>query len=144
MPVLLAVAAATALIVLALVIGIIVRRREGRERAVSGVRLRAEDIAPTPLAPRGTLVQFSTEYCARCPQTRRLLHAVAAEHAGVEPAEIDLTRRPDLTARYGITQTPTILIFDARGDAVARFDGVPAAPRVRAAIDALPLIKEYS
>ncbi len=60
------------------------------------------DVVSAELGSRATLVQFSTEMCARCPQVRRLLHDYASGHDGLAHVEVDLTHRPDLSARYRV------------------------------------------
>ncbi|MGH3689489.1 MAG: thioredoxin family protein [Microbacterium sp.] len=124
MPPALALGIAAALLVLATVIGIVLRRRDGRRRSGGTLRFDPAD-ASTGLGSHATLVQFSTEMCARCPQVRRLLGAYAADHEGLRHVEVDLTHRPDLSARYKVLQTPTTFIVDASGAVLARFHGVP-------------------
>ena len=72
-----------------------------------------------------TLLQFSTEFCSRCPQTRVVLGAIAGEHVGVRHLDVDLTHRPDIARRYNVLQTPTTLILDGRGTVRARVGGAP-------------------
>lgn len=115
---------AAALLVLATIIGVVLRRREGRRIDGGPLRFDPADAA-TELAPHATLVQFSTEMCARCPQVRRLLGDFAAGHDGLRHVEVDLTHRPDLSARYKVLQTPTTFVVDASGAVRARFHGVP-------------------
>lgn len=87
------------------------------------------DSANTAAAPifgdRATLLQFSTEFCARCPQTRTLLSSVAGGHAGVAAIDIDLGDRPDLARRFRVMQTPTVLLLDAAGVVRSRIGGAP-------------------
>lgn len=82
-------------------------------------------------------MQFSTEMCTRCPQVRRLLGAYAAETAGLAHIEVDLTHRPDLSARYRVLQTPTTFLVDASGVVRARFGGVPARDALATAVATL-------
>lgn len=105
--------------------GWLLRARQGRARQVATNALDLSGVDAGPLGERATLVQFSTELCARCPQVRRLLHAVSAENDGVAFAEVDLTHRPDLAARLHILQTPTVFVLDADGLVHTRFGGVP-------------------
>ncbi|MFE7196037.1 TlpA family protein disulfide reductase [Microbacterium oxydans] len=121
----LALGVAAALLVLATLIGVALRRRDGRRRDGGTLRFDSADAASAELGSRATLVQFSTEMCARCPQVRRLLGAYAAEHEGLRHVEVDLTHRPDLSTRYKVLQTPTTFVVDASGAVRARFHGVP-------------------
>lgn len=113
------------LLVLATAVGVALRRRDGRRRDGGRLRFDATDIPAAALGSRATLVQFSTETCARCPQVRRLLHSYASGDDGLAHIEVDLTHRPDLSARYKVLQTPTTFLIDGSGTVHARFHGVP-------------------
>lgn len=116
---------AAALLLLATIAGIVLRRRDGRRREGGTLRFDPADAATAELGSRATLVQFSTDMCARCPQVRRLLTDYAADHDGLRHLEVDLTHRPDLSARYRVLQTPTTFVVDDSGAVRARFHGVP-------------------
>lgn len=118
-------AIAAALLVLATIIGVVLRRRDGRRRDAGALRFDPADAASSELGSRATFVQFSTEMCARCPQVRRMLNAYASDHVGLRHVEVDLTHRPDLSARYKVLQTPTTFLIDGSGAIRARFHGVP-------------------
>lgn len=122
---LLALTIVAALLVLAAVIGVVLRRRDGRRREGGTVRFDPQDAGSAVLGDRATLVQFSTEMCTRCPQVRRLLRGYTEDHDGVSHVEVDLTHRPDLSARYRVLQTPTTFVVDHSGAVLARFHGVP-------------------
>ena len=154
-----AVAVLVGVLVLATVLGLVLRARTGRATTVgartadgrSGRTGRspartstrtastlpsAADIAPTEaFGARATLVQFSTPTCARCPGTARQLDALAARHDGVERVEIDLTRHPDLASRFNVLQTPTVLLLDGDRSVRTRFGGPPRPPELAAALD---------
>lgn len=121
----LALGIAAALIVLAVVVGVVQRRLDGRRRGGGALRFDARDAASAPLGSRATLVQFSTEMCTRCPQVRRMLNSYTENHDGLTHVEVDLTHRPDLSARYKVLQTPTTFLIDNTGAVRARFHGVP-------------------
>ncbi|WP_456287066.1 thioredoxin family protein [Microbacterium sp. JZ70] len=134
-----ALAALVAIVLVATALGVLLRRREGRARAV-----RADAVAPTALglAPgafgeRATLVQFSTELCARCPAVRRLLSDVAGERDGVAHVDVDVTHRVEIARRFHVLQTPTTLVLDARGIPRARIAGAPTRDTVMAELDAI-------
>lgn len=76
-----------------------------------------------PLGERATLVQFSTEFCAFCPQTRVLLTGLSAEHPGVKFVEVDAAENMDLTRRFKVFSTPTVLVVRPGGDIAARSSG---------------------
>ena len=135
MPVSTAIAVAAALLVVATVLGLVLRTGDGRRRAGRGLAVRAEDL-PAPLATGATLVQFSTALCARCPQVRRMLTGIAEADPAVTHLDIDLTHRNDLAARYHVLQTPTIFLVDRTGAVVSRWSGVPERTAVVSALRA--------
>lgn len=119
-----ALAGAGALLLIAVLVGILLRVLDGRRRGGGHLRFDPADAA-SDLGARATLVQFSTEMCARCPQVRRMLGALASEHDDLAHIELDLTNRPDLSQRYRVLQTPTTFLVDDAGVVRARFNGVP-------------------
>lgn len=130
----------------AMAIGLLARSRAGRVRAVPGAASpgRAADVAAAlglardALGVDVTLVQFSTEFCSRCPGVARSLTAVADGHDGdVRHVEIDLTRDVALADRFDVRQTPTVLVLDAAGRTAGRIAGVPRTAELRALIDDL-------
>jgi thiol-disulfide isomerase/thioredoxin len=72
-----------------------------------------------------TFVQFSTEVCAQCRQTARLLGEVEAKHKDVLHVEVDVTNRLDLAAHFKVLQTPTTLVLDSTGRVRSRIGGAP-------------------
>ena len=86
---------------------------------------------------RGTLLQFSSAFCAPCRTTRRLLDDVATMVPGVAHVEVDAEHHLDLVRHLGIMRTPTTLVLDAGGHEVSRASGVPARPQVVAALGGL-------
>ncbi|MFB7843553.1 thioredoxin family protein [Microbacterium sp. NPDC056052] len=138
----LAVAVVAALLAATVIAGVLLRRRDGRAVAVHGDRHVDPADLMRPLGAHATLVQFSTEFCARCPQVRRMLGSVAAERDGVVHAEVDLTSRSDLAARYKVLSTPTTLIVDPEGRIRSRFTGVPTRAAVLSALDGADHVKE--
>lgn len=77
------------------------------------------------LGERATLLQFSTEMCARCPGVHRTLTEIADDRDGVVHLDIDLTHRPDIAKHFHVLQTPTTLILDGDGVIQTRFGGTP-------------------
>lgn len=121
-----ALALVVALLMLAAVVGVVARRADGRRRDGGALRFDHVDAGVDELGARATLVQFSTEMCARCPQVRRLLSGYASAADGIRHVEVDLTHRPDLSSRYRVLQTPTTFVVDATGTVRSRFPGVPS------------------
>ena len=114
--------------------GFALRQRQGRFRpAARGASAATQPAAPadvlsavdlgSPLGARATLVQFSTEVCAYCGPTRKLLTEVARERDGVSFVEIDAAQRMDLTRRLHVLSTPTVLVLDALGGITSRASG---------------------
>jgi thioredoxin-like negative regulator of GroEL len=136
--------------VIATAIGLLARARAGRVRTVASPSspTGAPEAAATAAASLGlahdalgadvTLVQFSTEYCSRCPGVARSLSALADDLGGdIRHVEVDLTHDAALADRFHVRQTPTVLVLDAAGRTAGRIAGVPRADELRALIDDL-------
>lgn len=95
--------------------------------------LTAADLG-APLGARGTLVQFSSEFCAYCGPTRELLAEVARNRDGLAFVEIDATERFDLTRRMRVYSTPTVLVLAADGSIASRASGRQRKSDVLAAV----------
>ncbi|MET9072349.1 thioredoxin family protein [Streptomyces sp. NPDC004232] len=98
-----------------------------------GVRLAAAELG-AELGERATLVQFSSDFCAPCRATRRLLGEVAALVPGVAHVEIDAEAHLGLVRELEILRTPTVLVLDADGRVVRRAAGQPRKADVIAAL----------
>jgi thiol-disulfide isomerase/thioredoxin len=126
------------LVVVATAAGMFWRARTGRVRQTrGGERVAAADVGAPSFGERATLLQFSTEFCAPCRATARVLGEIGSSLDGVHHLEIDLTDRPDLAQRFGILQTPTTLVLDASGTVRARIGGAARAGEVRSMLDDL-------
>jgi thiol-disulfide isomerase/thioredoxin len=119
-------------LVVAAGVGLALRWRQGKFKS-STLVLTAGDLG-APLGERATLVQFSTEFCANCPATKRLLGQVAAEHQGVTLVEVNATARLDLTRRLNVYATPTVLVLGPDGAITSRASGQPRKSDVLAAV----------
>ncbi|WP_431277571.1 TlpA family protein disulfide reductase [Leifsonia poae] len=118
--------------------GLVWRSRTGRVRTSrSNERITAHEVGAASFGTNATLLQFSTEFCAPCRATARVLAEIEGERAGVAHREIDLTHRPDLANRFGILQTPTTLILDGAGTVRARIGGAARVDDVRSTLDDL-------
>lgn len=123
------------LVALATVLGLIWQSLNGRIGAPR--RRTSRDAVNLPEVARGakaTLLQFSTEVCAPCVPTRRVLGQIADSTDGVNHVDLDLTHRPDIAAQFNVLQTPTTLILDRAGIIRARIGGAPRQADVRAAL----------
>ena len=131
----LALVLAAALLAATVLAGLLLRRRDGRAVPVHGDRHVDPADLMRPLGARATVVQFSTEFCSRCPGVRRLLSQRVDAAAGVDFVHVDLTHDPELAARFGVLQTPTILFIDAAGRPSARLSGQLDHKAIREAVD---------
>lgn len=109
------------LVLAATLLGVLHRATQGRARAVR--RRDAVALDGLTLGDRATLLQFSTEVCAPCTATARVLDDLAARTPDVAHIDLDVTRRPELASRYRVLQTPTTLILDRHGIVRSRIGG---------------------
>jgi thioredoxin-like negative regulator of GroEL len=133
MPLWIAVLVVVGLVALAAILGWVLRRRESRPRTAAVAEL--EWLDDDVRGRRATLVLFSTDMCTRCPQVRRMLGTLVDESDDVTVADVDLTHRPELSARLHILQTPTVFVLDDTGAVRSRFAGVPRKDAVAAELD---------
>lgn len=133
-----AILALAGLLVASVIVGLVLRRRQGRiRRARTAERVDPALLGATALGERATLVQFSTEMCARCPGVRRMLSSAAADRDGVLYLDVDLTHRPDLAKTFHVLQTPTTLLLDQGGAVHARIGGIPGRDLLDLELDRL-------
>ena len=123
-----------ALVALATALGFIWKAQNGRVRVGGGQTISAADVT-SDLGARATLLQFSSEVCAPCVATHRVLDGVASSSTGVAHLEVDVANRPDLASRFNILQTPTTLVLDEHGVVRARIGGAARPDTVRAELD---------
>jgi len=125
------------LVVVATAIGLVLRSREGRVHEVHRFRkVTPEEIDfDQRFGSFATLVQFSSEFCTKCPATADLLSKTADARQGVKHVEVDITHRPDIANSFNILQTPTTLILDETGAIAARIGGAPRPDAITTALD---------
>ena len=115
-----------ALLAVAVVVGVTLQVRQGRARRnLSSDVVDPQQLGADGLGSEATLLQFSTEMCARCPGVHRSLAALASAREGVLHLNVDLTHRPDIARQFHVMQTPTTLILDHNGTVQSRIGGVP-------------------
>lgn len=113
-----------ALLIVATLTGVLLGRRTGRLRGVKPTqRIDPADFGTREFGGGGTIIQFSTEYCTRCPSVRRVISQVVENRPGLDFIHVDVTHRPELASRYRLTQSPTVLILDGSGTARSRLAG---------------------
>lgn len=115
------------LVAFATALGLLWRATQGRVRAASG------QVADIELGQRATLLQLSTEVCAPCRATARVLDDLS--DADVRHVEVDIADRPDLVSRFNVLQTPTTFILDRDGIVRARIGGAVRRDLVIAELD---------
>ena len=128
-----------AAVVLALAFGGYRRLTDGRAKAVAAdaePRLDADRLGGS-LGSEATFVQFSSEVCAPCRATRKLLTEVTAARPSVTHIDIDAEHRLDLVEEFGVTRTPTVLLLDAAGTVRHRIVGAARRPEILDALDQL-------
>ena len=103
------------LVAVATVLGLVWRASQGRVTQATG------QIDGVALGSHATLLQLSSEVCAPCRATAKVLSGI--HELGVHHVEVDIADRPDLASRFNILQTPTTLILDASGAVRARIGG---------------------
>ena len=112
-----------ALVVVAVALAALVRRRGVRAREVTGTaRLTAAQLG-RPLGAEVTFVQFSTATCATCRPVRRTLGELAADATDVAHVELDAEHHPDLVREHRVLTTPTVLVLDRAGFVRRRLAG---------------------
>ena len=84
--------------------------------------------------PGTMLVEFTSPYCYECQIALPLLQAASERH-DTPLAVIDARERPDLTTKYSIRTTPTILVVDHKGKVTRGWNTSPSEQELLAALD---------
>ena len=141
-------------LVAATVVGILVRRNEGRVRA-TGTPAPAANVAEPEtnraalLAAAGlrpdhpAVLHFSADWCGPCAAVRRVVAGVVSglADAPLPPLdiEIDIDANPDLARELNVLSLPTTFVFDSRGLERFRISGVPKAADLRTSLAPLTI-----
>lgn len=128
-----------AVLAAAAVFGLSRRRRDGRLAGPGRRAAAAEQRVGTaqlgqPLGPRATLLQFSSEFCAPCRATRKILAEVAGGTEGVHHVEVDAAQRADLVRLLDVRRTPTVFVLGPDGRVARRGSGLMRRDEVLAAL----------
>lgn len=118
-------------------VGATMRRRANRRRRAVPVPDTPQLLGLSELGSRATLVQFSTQFCSRCPGMRRALEGLASRFEGALFYELDLTEDLATAKALNILQTPTVLILDSAGNLTARYAGATDPRTLEAELIAL-------
>ncbi|MDQ3715194.1 MAG: thioredoxin family protein [Actinomycetota bacterium] len=112
--------------------GLPANRQEGRLADVAELSFAGLDnVLP---ADRVTVVQFSGEFCAVCPQARLLVERVLRDHPEIDHVELDVAEHLEAVRALDIRRTPTVIIADKQGRAVHRLSGMPREAELRQAL----------
>ncbi|NLA66009.1 MAG: thioredoxin family protein [Leucobacter sp.] len=126
------------LLVAATLLGFWLRARSARVQTERGnERLDASDFDLDQFGPAGAVVQFSTEFCSRCPSTKRQLAALTSAHATLQFQHLDVTGRPELASKYRLLQTPTVFTIGADGILRSRLSGALTRTQLTTAVNEL-------
>lgn len=133
-------------VALAVAVGFVVTRREGRVRAVQpapAVDTRVEHLLAAGVQ-RGapTVLHFSASWCGPCAAVRRVVAAVVSDMASADgptpiEVEVDMDENPTLAREMGVMSLPTTFVLDADMVERARVSGVPSARDLTAAIESV-------
>jgi hypothetical protein len=141
-------AVAVGVLVLATLVGLWWRARDGRIREIgpAGDRddVAQQRIGPAELralgatadGPATTLLQFSSTFCAPCRVARRVCQGIASARDGVTHLEIDAESHLDLARSLGVWRTPTVLVVDPAGRIRYRSTGAPDRAQLDEAVGA--------
>jgi thiol-disulfide isomerase/thioredoxin len=127
-----------AALVVATMVGLALRRRNGRFRdaAVPQLDPVLRGLGVTP-GPDVTLLQFSTAFCGPCRATRALCADVAQTVPGVRHLEVDAESHLDAVRALDIWRTPTVLLIDRDGTIVSRASGAPSRSQLLGVVGAV-------
>jgi thiol-disulfide isomerase/thioredoxin len=127
-----------AALVVASVVGLALRRRNGRFRDAVVPQLDPvlQGLGVTP-GPDVTLLQFSTAFCGPCRTTRALCADVAQAVPGVRHLEVDAESHLDAVRALDIWRTPTVLVIDRDGAIVSRASGAPSRAQLLGVVGAV-------
>jgi thioredoxin-like negative regulator of GroEL len=93
--------------------------------------------------PGPMLVEFTSPYCHECQVALPLLEAASERH-DAPLAVIDARDRPDLTTKYSIRSTPTILVVDHKGRVTRGWQTSPTEEELTAALSGAGSNSAYS
>ncbi|MGW4329711.1 thioredoxin family protein [Nocardia sp. NPDC004573] len=130
----------------ALAVGLLLRRRDGKIRAADGIDLsdsaRAQLLASVGVTGAGPAVlHFSADWCGPCDAVRRVVANVTDQLAESpqppQDIEVDIDAEPALARELNVLSLPTTFVFDVEGKERFRISGVPKATDLRSALEPL-------
>lgn len=127
-----------ALLAAATVLGFLLRRRSSSVKRGNGTELiEPTDFGLEQFGPAGAVIQFSTEFCSRCPGVQRQLTELTGEQPGIQFQHLDVTNRADLANKYQLLQTPTVLTIAPDGKLQERLSGALSRQQLSEAVHEL-------
>jgi thiol-disulfide isomerase/thioredoxin len=125
-------------LIVATVIGLVLRSRAGKVRASDTVAVSPErrslllDAGAT--VGVGTVLHFSADWCGPCAAVRRVVGQVLSDLDGPVELELDIDTHPALAREMGVLSLPTTFVLDEDLIETARISGVPKADALRSAL----------
>ncbi|MEV6561205.1 thioredoxin family protein [Nocardia sp. NPDC051756] len=131
----------------ALAVGVIVRRRDGKVRAATVIETRSAkadllaSVGVTGSVP--AVLHFSADWCGPCAAVRRVVADVTGQLAeSAQPPldiEVDIDAEPVLAKELNVLSLPTTFVFDSEGRERFRISGVPKVTDLRSALEPLTI-----
>jgi len=84
---------------------------------------------------KGTVLQFSSAFCAPCRAARITLESVVPQFEGIARVEIDAEANLELVRKLRVAQTPTTIFLDAKGIELGRAVGAPKKSQLVAVLE---------
>lgn len=132
-----------AVLLLATVVGLWLRGREGRVRVTSDTGAPGSERAALLVAAGAspgavTVLHFAAPWCRPCVAVRRVVAAVVTDqHTDAAPThdvEVDLDTNPALARAMGVLSLPTTFVLDPDLGERFRVSGVPSADDLTEAV----------
>jgi thiol-disulfide isomerase/thioredoxin len=123
-------------LLIATMLGLVWRSRQGRLRHVRGRAAGSSGISTGGSARVGaiTLLQFSAPACGPCRRLRAMCADVAAANPLVQHVDVDVATDLGLARAHGVRRTPTLIVLDPSGTPVWQAVGVPRRHDLDAAV----------
>jgi len=91
----------------------------------------------TELAPRVSIMQFSSAFCSPCKATAAIITNLVKDMDDVVFVQIKSEENLKMVEKYDIKSTPTVIFFNGHGMEVGRAMGTPTSQQVLASIAAV-------
>ncbi len=130
-------------VLLAVVVGVALRRRSGTVRAVAASP--GDEQLATLLAEAGLpdataapiLLHFSASWCGPCAGVRQVVSQLAGELPWLAHLEVDVAEHPQLAAHLRVLSLPTVLVYGSGLQQRFRVAGAPSAAELRVVLRSL-------